>query len=158
MSMTVSRIKFDICVRPDVIVSDRSLHTIASLDERGLRRIAKGKIFIIFERPRDFIVIESQVYDYVDQILGVIQQIDNGNHETFAVSSDYFSNNLRFTYDPTSKNLEIYDVNGGDFSVESPYEIFRASFLSFYKRFLTEFIMMYPELNENNDFLKRLND
>lgn len=147
-------VEFEFCVRPIVIEMDRKRHNISGLDEKGLRRIAKGKIFIIFPKLREYIVIDSEVYDYLDQLRGVIHQIDGGNRETFSVSGDYFSNNLRFTYEPSTKALEIYDVNGGEFSINVAYKDFRASFLSFYKRALTDLVAMYPELKNNQEFCK----
>lgn len=129
---------------------------ITTLEARGLRRLAEGKIYIIFEESREFIVIESEVLDYLLQLRGVVDLIDSGNHQTVAVSGDYYSNNLRFTYSPQSKNLEIYEVNGGDFKIVTPYKVFRASLLEFYQRALGDLTIMYPELVENDEFQRIL--
>lgn len=152
--MTINAVEFDFCVRPIVVETDRKQQNVATLDEKGLRRIAKGKIFIVFPKLREYVVIDSEVYDYLDQLHGVIEQIDSGNHETFAVSGDYFSNNLRFTYQSVTKKLEIYDVNGGASSIKVAYNVFRSSFLSFHKRALADLKAMYPELTENQEFCK----
>lgn len=150
----MTQVEFDFCVRPIDAETDRKQHDVAALDEKGLRRIAKGKIFAVFPKLREYVVIESEVYDYLDQLRGVIDQIDSGNHETFTVSGDYFSNNLRFTYEPSTKMLELYEVNGGAFSIRIAYKDFRSSFLSFYKRALGDLKVLYPELSENEEFRK----
>ncbi|MEL6895598.1 MAG: hypothetical protein AAFP90_05790 [Planctomycetota bacterium] len=147
-------VEFDFCVRPIVVETDRKHQDVGALDKKGLRQIARGKIFVVFPKLREYVVIDSEVYDYLDQLRGVIEQIDGGNHETFAVSGDYFSNNLRFTFQPTTKKLEVYDVNGGDFSIKVAYKDFRSAFLSFYKRALGDLRAMYPELSENQEFCK----
>ncbi len=125
---------------------------VATLDVRGLRRLARGKIFIVFNGLRDFIVIESEILDYLIQLKDVVGQIDAGNYETFAVSGDYFSNNLRFSYSPQSRKLEIYEANGGNFKIVTAYKEFRASLLEFYKQALSDLRMLYPELAENDEF------
>ena len=147
-------VEFDFCVRPIVAERDRKQHDLATIDEKGLRKIAKGKTFVVVPKLREYVVIDSEVYDYLDQLRGVIDQIDGGNHETFAVSGDYFSNNLRFTYEQSTKKLEIYDVNGGSFSIKVAYKDFRSYFLSFYKRALGDLTTMYPELSDNQEFGK----
>lgn len=150
----MTTIEFDFCVRPIVVETDRKKYDLATLSKKELRRIAKGKIFVVFANLREYVVIDSEVYDYLDQIRGVIDQIDGGNYETFAVSGDYFSNNIRFKYEPSTKGLEIYDANGGSFSIKVAYKDFRSSFLSFYKRALGDLKAMYPELSDNEEFPK----
>jgi hypothetical protein len=146
----MTRVRFDFAIRPGVVQSDRERLNIAELDERGLRGFARGRIFVAVDKPRELIVIETEVLDYLDQLKGVVDQLDSGNHETFAVSGDYFSNNLRFTLDPTPGDLEIYDANGGDFRIVLPYKSFRSSFLAFYKKALADFCILYPELAKND--------
>jgi hypothetical protein len=60
---------------------------------------------------------------------------------------------VRFTYNPSSKKLEIYEANGGSFKIEVPYRDFRASLVAFYKQTLLDFQMLYPELTRNKEYL-----
>ena len=148
----MKRVQFDYALRPTVIQSDRERLNVGKLDNRGLRRIAKGKIFLTIDKPREFVVIDSEVLDYLVQLKGVVDQIDTGNHETFAVSGDYFSNNLKFAFDQSSKQLTIQEANGGDFTITIQYKDFRSSLLAFYKQTLADFLILYPELNENEAY------
>jgi hypothetical protein len=129
---------------------------IATLDKKGLRKLAKGKIILTIEKPRDFVVIESELIDYLAQLKGVTDQIAAGNYETFTVSGDYFSNNLRFTYEPSSKNLEIYEMNGGTFKIAFSYREFKSTLLTFYKQALCDLQAWYPELSSNEEFRSML--
>ena len=150
----MSKIAIDFIVRPATVQSDKQRMNIATLDARALRHLAKGKLFIVFEKPRDFIVIESEVLDYLIQLKAVVGQIDSGTHETVTVSGDYFSNNLRFTYSPQSKTLEIYEVNGGSFKIVTSYKDFRTSLLKCYHQALADLQILYPELQENYEFCR----
>jgi hypothetical protein len=147
---------FDFAVRPTVVRADRERLKVGELDNRGLRRIARGKIFLTIDKPRDFIVIESEVLDYLIQLKGAIEHIDAGTHQTFTVSGDHFSNNLRFTYDPSSKRLEIYEANGGMFKLDVPYREFRTSLLAFYRDALSDLQLLYPELTSNKEYCSLL--
>ena len=149
-------IQFDLSIRPTTALSDRQRLEIALLDTRELRRFAKGKIFLTIDNPRNFMVIDSEVLDYLDQLKGVIRQIDIGNHKTFTVSGDYFSNSLDFTYTPSSKMLTIYEANGGDFTINLPYRDFKSAFLSFYDQAMTDIQIIYPELRKNKEFIQML--
>ena len=149
----MAKVHFDFEICPDVVRSDREQFRIQTLDKMGLRQITKGKIVITAEEPRQVIVVESEVLDYAEQLKGVVVQIDSGQFETFAVSGDYFSNNLRFTYEPFEKTLEIYEMNGGEFKVITPYQGFRVGVIAFYRRLLSDLQSLYPELTLNKEFL-----
>lgn len=150
----MNRIEFDMSVRPSIVIKDRQRMDVKHLDINGLRCLANGKIFITIEKKREFIVIESEVLDYLMQLKTVVDEIDSGNHKIVTVSGDYYSNNLRFTYDPRIKSLEIYEVNGARFKIEVPYKEFRSALLHFYKLALTDIGMLYPELKENEEYRK----
>lgn len=152
MSTTKKRVQFDYALRATVIQSDRAQLNVRELDKRGLQRIAKGKIFLTIDKPREFVVIDSEVLDYLVQLKGVVDQIDAGNHNTFTVSGDYFSNNLKFAFEKASETLEIQEANGGDFTIKIPYKDFRTSLLAFYKQTLADFLILYPELNKNDAY------
>ncbi len=149
----MSGIKFSFKVAPSVVEKERSQLDIRSLGSRGIRRLAEGQLLIIAEEPRQSIEIESEIIDYLDQLMGVVQYLDSGNTESFTVSADYFSNNLRFLYDRSTMNLTIKDVNNGERQVTVPYNDFRQSFLKFYKQATRDLEMLYPELSENKEFL-----
>lgn len=150
--MHKSGIRFDLSVLPTIVQTDRDRFSLKTLEERDLRRIAKGRICVTVDQPRTVITIDSEVLDYVVQLKGVIDEIDAGNHETFTVSGDYYSNNIRFSYDPVSSRIEVYDVNGGEFRIVLPYREFRTSLLSFYKRALSDLERLYPELKANTTY------
>ena len=113
-------ITFDYSLRPATVSSDRRSFDIRRLDEKGLRKLGKGRLYIIDNKRRSFFVIDSQVLDYANQLVGVVSEFERGNRETFAVSPDFFSNNLSFKYDPQAKQVEVYEVNGGSFRLLFP--------------------------------------
>lgn len=138
---------------PDQVVSDdRSKYQIAALDERGLRRIADGKLIISFSDPTQSIVIESEVLDYLDQLRGVLSQIDGGNRKTFTVSGDYYSNSFFYTFDPETEDVIIREVNEGSLAVCVPYNAFKQAIVSFYWQAMHDLQVLYPELQHNVAF------
>ena len=153
----MGKLIFNFTIPPSVVQSDREHLNIGSLDDKGLRRFGKGEISIAFPNRRELIVIQSEVLDYLMQLIDVIEEVDAGNHQTFAVSPDFYSNNLQFTYNPASKNLEIYEVNEGEFRFRTKYEEFKMALLGFFKDALSDLLGIYPELNDNKCFQKRQN-
>lgn len=149
MSTTIT---IDYCIRPITVRSDRQTFDIKNLDERGLRKLGKGRLFIIDNKKRSFFVIDSQVLDYVTQLDGVVSEFERGSYETFTVSPDFYSNNLRFKYDLQSKEMEVYEVNGGKFRLQIPFKPFKEALKKFYGELLDDFETYYPELNENECF------
>jgi hypothetical protein len=139
-----------------VVHADSDKYDLATLDERSVRRFARGRIFITFEDPRQFILIDSEVLDYILQLKGVIAEIDSGNHKTFTVSPDYYNNNLQFTYSKADELIEIYEVNGGDFKIVVPFVDFRAAILQFYRQSLDELLLLYPAVSNSHFFCKLL--
>ncbi|MDZ4850437.1 MAG: hypothetical protein SGI77_14220 [Pirellulaceae bacterium] len=145
-------ITIDYSIKPTTIRADRKTFDLRSLDEKGLRRIGKGRLFVIDNKKRCFFTVDSQVLDYANQLVGVVSQFERGNHETFAVSPDYYSNNLSFKYDPQAKQMEVYEVNGGNFRLQFPYKPFKEVLKKFYAELLNDFLEYYPELEENHAF------
>jgi hypothetical protein len=147
-------INIDYSLKPSTVQKDRSAFDVRSLDEIGLRRISRGRIFIFDDKQRAYFVIESQVLDYAKQLAGVIFEFDRGNRETFAVSPDFFSNNLRFRLEQQSGEMEIYDVNGGNFCFNFKYKQFKDAIQRFCAGIREEFQSYYPELKDNTAFLR----
>ena len=145
-------ITFDYSLRPATVSSDRRSFDIRRLDEKGLRKLGKGRLYVIDNKRRRFFVIDSQVLDYANQLVGVVSEFERGNRETFAVSPDFFSNNLSFKYDPQAKQVEVYEVNGGSFRLLFPYKPFKDSLRQFYRGLLDDYLSYYPELVENHAF------
>ena len=145
-------ITIDYSLRPATVGSDRRSFDIRSLDEKGLRKLGKGRLYVIDNKRRSFFVIDSQVLDYANQLVGVVSEFERGNRETFAVSPDFFSNNLSFKYDPQTKQVEVYEVNGGSFRLLFPYKPFKDSLRQFYIGLLDDYLSYYPELEDNHAF------
>ena len=145
-------ITIDYSLRPATVSSDRRSFDIRRLDEKGLRKLGKGRLYVIDNKRRRFFVIDSQVLDYANQLVGVVSEFERGNRETFAVSPDFFSNNLSFKYDPQAKQVEVYEVNGGSFRLLFPYKPFKDSLRQFYRGLLDDYLSYYPELVENHAF------
>lgn len=114
-------------------------------------------LFVIDNKKRSFLVVDSQVLDYANQLVGVVSEFERGNRETFAVSPDFYSNNLSFKYDSQSKQMEVYEVNGGKFRLHFAYKPFRESLKKFYDELLDDYQDFYPELEYNHAF-QRLRD
>jgi len=142
----------DYSLRPTTVTSDRKSFDVRSLDEKGLRKLGKGRLFVIDNEKRCFFMIDSQVLDYANQLVGVLSEFERGNYETFAVSPDYYSNNLSFKFDPQAKKMEVYEVNGGDFRLSIPYKPFKEALRRFYSDLLDDYLLLYPELEDNHAF------
>ena len=145
-------ISFAFLINPNIVENDLKQVDIRSLDEKGLRQIGNGKIFIEFPEKRESIVIESEVLDYILQLKDVILDVDSGNFKTFTISRDFYSNNLQFTYDSENKKIEIYEGNNGEFRIITNYSDFRLNFLSFFKRALLDLELIYPDISLNQHF------
>jgi hypothetical protein len=94
------------------------------------------------------------VLDYATQLAGVISEFDRGNRETFAVSPDFFSNNLRFRLDQQSGETEVYEVNGANFCLHFKYKQFKEAVQRFCTGVREDFRIYYPELEDNIAFLR----
>jgi len=145
-------ITIDYSLKPSTVQRDRSAFNVRTLDEIGLRKIGQGRLFLFDDKQRTYFVVESQVLDYANQLVGVISEFDLGNRETFAVSPDFFSNNIRFRLDQQSREVEVYEVNGGSFCLNFKYKHFKEASREFYKGVLEDFKIYYPELEDNVAF------
>ncbi|MHA3789024.1 hypothetical protein ACX0HA_12485 [Flavobacterium hauense] len=150
---------FDYQLNYDTIVSEKKKHDFSSINEIELFRIAQGKIFIFFEEQRNFIIIEDSILSYLKQIKFALRDIDEGNFTAFTVSThDWFSNNIRFTYDDKSSNLRLFEMNNHDFDIQITYLSFKNIFNKFSKKCISQIIEVYPELLINENFLKMRED
>lgn len=96
-----------------------------NLDEKSLRKLAKGRSFVIDNENRCPFVDDSQVLDYASQLASIVSEFERGTHHTFAVSPDFYSNNLNFKYAPQVKQLEVYEINGGNFRLQVTLKSFK---------------------------------
>ena len=142
----------DYSLKPSTIQRDRSTFNMHTLDEVGLRKIGRGRLFVVDDKQRVYFIVDSQVLDYANQLVGVVSEFERGNRETFAVSPDFFSNNLRFTLDPQSRDMEVYEENGGSFRLNFKYKAFKEAIRIFYQGMLKDFLHYYPELSDNIAF------
>lgn len=149
-----SMITFDYSIRPMTVQRDRQSLDIGILDEKGLRKIGKGRIIVLDHKKGCFFIVESQVLDYANQLMGVIAEFDRGNYDTFAVSPDFFSNNLKFKLDSSSKQIEVCEVNAGLFRLQFSYKQFKQSLNIFYAQLMEDLQLYYPELTTNKAFLR----
>ena len=148
----MKKVIYDYSLRLDQIENDKYLElSTITLDE--IKRIAKGRMFIFFEPKREYIILDTGIIDYLLQIKGVIEEIDNGNIKPFSVSCDWYSNSLEYTYDINFDVLKIREVNGNLFEIETKYKLFKKSFEKFYKKTMIELSKLYPELSKNKNFV-----
>jgi len=150
----MKKVIFDFSLSLSYVQSERLSKDVSQISAAGLRGLCTGRIFIFFEPQREYIILETGVLDYLLQLRGVLREIDSGNYKTFAVSSDYFSNNLQFTYSPQSRILEIYEANGREFKIKTRYEEFKQKFLEFFPKAMSELVLLYPELCKSQAFLE----
>ncbi|MGL5234366.1 MAG: hypothetical protein ACRC8Z_06400 [Empedobacter falsenii] len=118
----------------------------------------EGNIYLFFnynqsEEERKFIILKTGILDYLLQFDGVIDEIDNGNYNTFSVSSDYYSNSLQYIYSNQNDELKIHEVNDNLFTVNCKYSQFKSEYIKFRKNTLEELIFYFPELMNNIDFI-----
>ena len=142
--MAGEMITIDYSLKPAIVRRDRSSFRMRSIDDAALKHIAQGKIYVTDDKHRHYFIIESQIVDYASQLMGVVSEFDKGNLETFAVSPDFFSNNIRFTLDPKAREVEVYEVNGGSFCVKLGYKLFRNAVHGFYHELVADLPFYYP--------------
>lgn len=149
-------ITLDYSLKPSTVRRDRSAFDVRALDAAGLRKLGHGRVFVFDDEQRVYFVVESPVLDYAEQLAGVVSQFDRGSRETFAVSPDFFSNNLRFTLDTQCREVEVYEANGGRFRLHFRYKQFKEVVSKFYGEVLEGFRSHYPELEDNVAFRRLL--
>jgi hypothetical protein len=149
----MKKIIFDFSLSPTLVQKEREGQEISQLTLDELRRIALGKIFIFFETKREYILLETELIDYLLQIRGVIDHIDSGIHQSFTVSRDCFSNGLTFTYLPQQQLLEISEVNAALFKIKTSYKEFKKEFSKFFNSTMSELVVYYPELHNNSTYI-----
>jgi hypothetical protein len=149
----MSRVTFDISLQLSVVALERQRLDVGALRGAALRGLGKGLALVTFEPARDYMRLETFVPDWLFQMRGVVRDIDAGKFETFTVDPDYYNNSIRYTYRSQDKSLELYEVNGGDFKIRTPYKEFRRSFRAFLPAALKEVMLFYPELEGNTEFL-----
>ena len=103
--MRIKAIKLDFEIPSHVVKADRLNVDISNLDESLFMRIASGRITISVDAVKEPIVLETEVLGYVIQLKDVVKCIDSGQDTSFAVSRDYYSNNLYFVLDRSKKQL-----------------------------------------------------
>ena len=131
---------------------ERSQYQISQLDIDELKGICNGSIYIFFEPHREYIILDTGIIDYLIQLRNVIEEIDSGNHETFSVSCDYYSNSLDFIYYEKEDRLKISDANDQEFEIEIKYSSFEERFSKFLFVTINDLILNYPELKNNRAF------
>lgn len=152
----IKAMSLNLAIPIDVVKSDRQNIDIMDLNEEEFMRIASGKITISIDDDAWQIVLETEVLDYVIQLKEVVDRIDSGQDRSFAVSRDYYSNNLYFELSRKTNQLTIYEMNGGSFQFTLPYRQFRRSILDFHSRAMAILQKLYPELAKNKAFLNCL--
>src|SRR6478736_1296188 len=130
--MAKNKITFDISIHYSTVQRERNSLPIASLDSTRLSRVGNGRLIILFEEPKTYFCMETEVLDYLVQLKGVIIDFDSGKLESFTISKDYFSDRFSYAYNPRDKSLEITDENavGGPQKIRVRYHDFRTSFLA----------------------------
>ncbi len=90
----MKKVTFEYNIPINNIIQDKANFDVRNLDYDGLKGIMNGCIFIFFEPQRNYIILQTGIFDYLKQLLAVIEEIDGGNYSTFAVSCDWYSNSL----------------------------------------------------------------
>lgn len=147
-----STITFDYSYRIQSVMNDRESVNLTEIDVYQCRNLLYGCLYIIFEPQREYIRIESGIIDYMLQIKEVIESFDSGVREMVTVSPDYYNNNIRYTYSPNRGSLELYEMNGGEFRINTNFKLFKREFISFYKEAISDLMLLYPEFKINNSF------
>lgn len=148
----MKNVKFEFYIPLNNVIQDKANFDIANLDYDELKGIANGSIFIFFEPQRNYIILQTGIFDYLKQLMGVIEEIESGNYSPFSVSCDWYSNSLKFSYIKNSDEISIRDGNTDNFNITTKYTLFKKSFKKFYDKTMKELILYYPELINNVSF------
>ncbi len=148
----MKNVTFEFYIPINNVIQDKANFDITNLNYDELKGIANGSIFIFFEPQRNYIILRTGVFDYLKQLLGVIEEIESGNYSPFSVSCDWYSNSLEFSYIKNLDELSIRDVNTDNFNITTKYTLFKKSFKKFYDKTMKELTLYYPELTNNVNF------
>jgi hypothetical protein len=143
---------FEYSIKAQVVVDECTNNKIEKLDFDELKGIMNGNLFIFFEPQREYIFLRTGIFDYLKQIQGVLEEIEQGNSSPFSVSCDWYSNNLKYEYEKSNDQLRIVDVNDQKFEIITSYNLFKKSFNKFYKETIKDLLQFYPALKNNSQF------
>lgn len=145
-------IYFDFSIKTKVVEDESTNNNVEKLSLDELKGIMNGNLFIIFEPQREYIILRTGIFDYLKQIQGVIEEIEQGNLTPFSVSCDWYSNNLSYKYEKSNDQLRIIDVNEQRFEIVTSYKLFKKAFDKFYKQAIEDILLLYPALRNNFQF------
>ncbi|UUC46756.1 hypothetical protein [Flavobacterium cerinum] len=148
----MSKVRFEYILKYSTIKSDKENLDIAELSLPGLKKIAFGKIVVFFAPKKEYILLETGIIDYLEQFRIIIKEIDSGNHNPFSVSSDWYSNSLKYFYDKKSDKIRILESNDNEFDIMTDYTSFKKAYSKFRENTIKDIIECYPELKNNEAF------
>jgi hypothetical protein len=151
----MKQIQIDYALRYATIQRDRECFDIPNCGLSSLKGLATSKVYLLFETPREHLILESGLLDFIYQWSGVVQELDKGAQETFAIDGDYYSNHFGFLMDSLKNVVEITEPNGGTHVTTQDYGLFRRAVLRFVESAIVELQLLYPELNSNNVFVSK---
>ena len=97
------------------------------------------------------------LFDEMNDIYEKTSELDKKVHRSFSTSMalklNYYYENFRFflNFESYDKNLEFYDLNKGEFSVDNIFNIFSFKFFNIENRFTSSIQLL--EESENNQYL-----
>jgi hypothetical protein len=151
----MKKVLFDYSLRASVVKQERESFDIANFEEESmLNAIANGSLYIFFLPTEKYIILETGLLDYIQQLTNVIFTLSSGEKRTFAVSCDYYSNSLGFELVQVDI-LEITFKNEIRDPITCSFKEFKSSFERFKKLVYEEIVFYYPELYNNFLFLER---
>ena len=147
----MKEVKFKFVLDLKQVATDCNTYDIKLASLQELKCIAKGKVYLDIGSEKEIIIFDTEIVDYILQLLAVIKEIDSGNFNAFSVSSmDYYSNSYEYNYYPKSGELEIREANDDEFGVITNYNKFKKDVEKFNRKVRIELEKHYPELSKNN--------
>lgn len=150
----MKQFRIDYALRYATVQRDREYFDVPKCELGSLKGLAMSTVYLLFDKPKDYHVLETGLLDFVYQWSGVIHELDAGAQETFAIGGDYFSNHFVFSRQGLGKNVSVTEPNGGAAIATLDYVVFRRTILRFAESAISELLLLYPELKENSIFLR----
>lgn len=148
----MNKVQFSFNISSQVISLENESMPLSELNSEELKGFANGQLYIFFLPEREFIALQTGIYDYLTQIKNVIEEIDNGNSSPFSISCDWYSNNIEYLHCKDTNRLDIREKNDNEFQISTNYISFKKSFLKFYPQVIRDLLYFYPELRKNKFF------
>ena len=124
-------------------------------DERRVLMLLKGRLYFCFHHSGKFMRFETEIIDYLSQLLEAVEMFDSGEIRFDTVSSDWYSDGLELTLVDNGDRLNVYEKNTGVDYGNIDYLQFKSNLFALIKSIGDDLFALCPALR-NYDILVKM--